>query len=83
MRHGKTYHRRPEQGSMQMGTRIELLKMAGDPDPIQPGARGVILEVNYIEVGVTSYAHVSVDWDDGRRLKLVIPPDIARVVKGG
>lgn len=54
------------------GTRIELVSMGSDPDPILPGAKGT--------VSGGSGAQLWVDWDDGRALNLLLPQDRYRVI---
>jgi len=48
------------------GTRVELIHMPADLDPVPPGTRGTVK-------GGTggTYAQVWVDWDNGRRLNLI------------
>jgi len=55
------------------GDRIEMVHMPDDPNPIRPGARGTVREV---QRGFRPYQLVlSVQWDNGRTLSVVIPPD--------
>lgn len=61
------------------GDRIELVSMPDDPDPIEVGAKGTITWV-YTATDFIPYTQVSVDWDNGRRLGVVIPPDEIRQV---
>ncbi len=63
------------------GDRIRLVEMGlerdgrPDPDPILPGSTGTVTRVDDLSIG--GHTHVGVEWDDGRRLSLVIPPDLA------
>ena len=58
----------------QTGDRIRLVSMAQDPDPIEAGAEGtVIIEPVHFQ----GSWNVTVDWDNGRSLSLVTPPDVA------
>ena len=61
---------------MKAGDRIMLVQMSNDPDPILPGAQGTVRDVNTF----TGWIQVWVDWDNGRKLALCIPPDSARVI---
>ena len=55
----------------QPGDRIRLLAMPDDPDPVPPGTTGTITAVR--QQG--TWAQVDVDWDNGRKLMLAVPPD--------
>ena len=55
------------------GTRIELIEMEDDPNPILPGIRGTI-------IGVDDAASIMVDWDNGRSLSLVYGVDRYRAL---
>ncbi len=54
-----------------LGTRIRLLEMRDDPDPIPVGTCGVITEI-YIH---DDWLQFDVNWDNGRKLMLTVPPD--------
>ena len=59
------------------GDRIELVSlMADDPDPIPVGSQGVITWIG--DLG--DYVQIGVEWDSGRTLGLVCPPDRYRVL---
>lgn len=62
--------------NLKPGDRIELVKMVDDPDPIEPGTLGT---VNFI-VQLGTQQQVDVDWDDGRALMLIVPPDRYRIL---
>ena len=46
------------------GTRLELISMGKDPDPVPPGTRGTVERVN-------SYGDIEMSWDNGRSLSLI------------
>ena len=46
------------------GTRLELISMGKDPDPVPPGTRGTVERVN-------SYGDIEMSWDNGRTLSLI------------
>ena len=48
------------------GTRIRLLAMPDDPDPIPVGSTGTVLAVTEEPLG-----QIEVDWDSGRTLALI------------
>ena len=50
------------------GSRIRLIAMADDPDPIPAGATGTVLSVT-----TGPYAQVDVAWDDDHRSLALIP----------
>jgi hypothetical protein len=60
---------------MNKGDRIALLSMPDDPDPIPPGTKGTVLDVQEIGSGEDRWFQVNVKWDDGRTLMLSVPPD--------
>ena len=53
------------------GTRLELVSMGKDPDPVPPGTRGTVERVN-------SLGDIEVDWDNGRSLSLIPGEDSFR-----
>lgn len=58
------------------GDRVELVCMPGDPDPIQAGSAGTVIDtadLNFIE---KNQIQVHVRWDNGRTLSCVCPPDV-------
>lgn len=55
------------------GTRIELIEMEDDPNPIPPGTRGTV-------IGVDDIASIMVDWDNGRSLSLIYGVDRYRAL---
>ena len=57
------------------GDRIRLVRMcADDPDPIPPGSEGTVARPPTFFQNAWD---VSVNWDNGRSLGLVVPPDQA------
>ena len=52
------------------GDRIRLIKMSNDPDPIEPNTTGTVKKVT--TVYMFGEDHVYVDWDNGRRLSLLV-----------
>lgn len=50
-----------------VGTRVELVSMKDDPDPVSRGTQGVVTGGNAEQIWV--------DWDNGRRLALVVGVD--------
>ena len=55
------------------GTRIRLVSMGQDPDPVPPGTRGTVTGGNG--------AQIWVDWDNGRSLMLLPEHDRWEVVR--
>ena len=53
------------------GTRLELISMGKDPDPVPPGTRGTVERVN-------SYGDIEMSWDNGRSLSLITGEDSFR-----
>ena len=53
------------------GTRLELISMGKDPDPVPPGTRGTVERVN-------SYGDIEMSWDNGRSLSLIPGEDSVR-----
>ncbi len=61
------------------GDRIRLLAMPDDPSPIPAGEEGVVGQVQRGIFG-DGTSQVSVKWDSGRTLSLVVPPDAVEVI---
>lgn len=64
---------------LKQGDYIELVAMPFDPFPIEAGARGTVTRVVTNMLG-DDRDQVEVDWENGRKLALVVPPDEARVL---
>lgn len=62
------------------GDRIRLVAMPDDPDPIPSGATGTVTSVAKHGSGRDAWVQVDVDWDNGRKLMLAVPPDQFEVV---
>lgn len=65
---------------MKTGDRIEMVNMPEDPNPIPRGTQGTVTHVNPVNLGGDRFTQVSVNWDNGRTLMVVIPPDSVRVI---
>lgn len=57
------------------GDRIRLTSMTNDPAPIEPGAIGTVIAVASFDRGPNAWNQIHVEWDNGRTLMLVVPPD--------
>lgn len=68
---------------MKIGDTIELLEMPNDPNPIPVGTNGVVRGMKHIDTSGPkgSFYQVDVDWENDRKLMLVIPPDKVRILK--
>ena len=62
------------------GDRIRLVHMRDDPDPVPLGTEGTVTLDPRPQTYGGKWTQVDVDWDNGRTLKLVIPPDIVEVL---
>lgn len=62
------------------GTRIRLLSMPDDPNPIAPGTTGVVTDIREVGFGRDRWLQIDVDWDNGRQLMLASPPDRFEVI---
>ena len=59
------------------GTRIRLIAMPNDPDPIPPGSEGTVVDVTDGPLG-----QVTVDWDNSTRTLALIPGvDVFEVIE--
>jgi hypothetical protein len=68
-----------EKALFEKGDRIVLIEMLDDSDPIPPGSLGTVEWCERVEsVFESPFWQVSVKWDSGRGLMLVMPPDKAR-----
>jgi len=57
------------------GDRIRLIAMPDDLDPIPVGSTGTVTFVNGHGSGERAWSQIGVDWDNGRKLMLAVPPD--------
>ena len=53
--------------------------MPDDPNPVRKGTRGTVREV-MLEYPRYDQTVLAVDWDDGRTLNVVLPPDQIKLV---
>jgi hypothetical protein len=51
------------------------MAMPDDSNPIAPGAEGTVRSVRRHKTGQNAWLQVDVDWDNGRKLMLAVPPD--------
>ena len=58
------------------GTRVRLISMQQDPDPIPVGTLGTVLRVH----DHRDWFQAEVAWDNGRRLMRAMPDDCVEVV---
>ena len=56
--------------------------MPDDPDPIPPGTMGTVTSIKKHGTGRDAWVQVEVDWDNGRKLMLSIPPDRIKILSG-
>ena len=68
--------------SLRPSDRIKLISMADDPDPITPGTMGTIVAVRRHGTGRDAWMQVDVNWDNGRKLMLSMPPDCIEILSG-
>lgn len=61
-----------------IGKRIRLISMQDPYDPVPAGSEGTVITV-YDDTH-NKYLHISVDWDNGRGLSIVSPPDTYQVI---
>jgi hypothetical protein len=59
------------------GTRVEMVYMGDDPNPIEYGTKGTVSSVCSFGNGEIQ---LSVQWDNGRTLGVVLPKDIVRII---
>ncbi|MGV3483348.1 MAG: DUF4314 domain-containing protein [Planctomycetaceae bacterium] len=63
--------------ALKVGDRVRLVSMGDDPDPIPAGEIGTVVGVYPQD----DWQQIDVDWDCGRSLMLVTPPDRVEVVR--
>jgi hypothetical protein len=57
------------------GDRIRLISMPDDPNPVPIESMGTVTFVRQCGSGPHAWFQVGVDWDNGRKLMLSVPPD--------
>ena len=57
------------------GDRIRLIAMPDDPNPVPIGSTGTVTFVKEHGSETRAWLQIGVDWDNGRRLMLSVPPD--------
>ncbi len=62
------------------GDRIRLVAMPGDPDPVAPGTTGTVRDVLHVSASVSPFIQIEVEWVDGRRIMLSVPPDSFEII---
>lgn len=60
-----------------IGDRIEMVQMGDDPHPIEPGTKGTVTSVFVCD----RETQLSVTWDNGRSLGVILPVDKVRQLK--
>jgi len=60
-----------------IGKRVRLIEMPGDPDPIPAGSVGTVRSYS---ASVGGGIQFRIDWDNGRTLCIVSPPDVYEVI---
>jgi len=63
------------------GDRVKLVFMPNDPDPIPPGTEGTVRDVQQMDWGQDKFSQVHIDWDNGRTLSCVVPPDFLEIIQ--
>ena len=63
------------------GDRVRLVTMQDDPDPIDAGQIGIVVAVRRFDDAKGVWHQIDVDWDSGRTLMLVSPPDQFEIVR--
>lgn len=58
------------------GDRIRLISMGDDPDPIPNGTTGRVRGVTELDFRERKETQIQVNWDNGRSLSCICPPDI-------
>jgi hypothetical protein len=63
------------------GDTIRLIKMEDDPQPIRPNTIGIVREIQ--TVSTFNEDHLIVDWQNGRKLNLIVGLDEFERIKDG
>lgn len=64
------------------GDKIEMVSMGNDPRPIPAGTKGTVTGISELEIGGQVFQQVSVDWESGRTLMVLLPEDRIRKIAG-
>lgn len=62
------------------GDVIEMVEMPDDPNPIEPGTKGVVRRINTQYFGGQPEEHLQIRWENGRTLKVILPHDKIKIV---
>ena len=62
------------------GDRVRMVFMPKDPDPVLTGTEGTVTSVQHMDWGHDKFSRVCVDWDNGRTLSCVLPPDHLEII---
>jgi len=65
-----------------IGDRVKLVHMGADPDPIPAGTLGTVTRITHLPYGSDVQVHIGVNWDNGRTLSCVCPPDFLVLADG-
>ena len=63
-----------------IGDRVKLVYMPNDLDPIKPGDTGTVTDITALDWGAYKQTQVLINWDNGRRLSCVCPPDHLEII---
>ena len=67
-----------------IGDSIEMIEMEGeDPHPIDRGTKGVVTNITSNYFGGVPEEHLSIKWENGRTLKVLLPHDKIRIIRRG
>lgn len=62
------------------GKRIKLIKMVDEPDPVTSGTIGIVVRQTSFNLGYTSETQLDVEWENGRKLAVILPHDTIEVL---
>ena len=60
------------------GDRIEMVEMPDDPNPINPGTKGIVKDIQTIYT--FGEDHLFVDWENGSKLNVIVGIDKIKVL---
>lgn len=63
------------------GDRVAIVSMPDERDPIPAGTQGTVRSSRVADLGDGMFEQVRVDWDGGRTLMAVIPPDTLELLE--